>query len=80
MATHKAQRHPSEVEGEALEFLDYIRPLLQERNHDPDYIINMDQTPVFHAMDFRMTIDRVGTRTVNLRTSAADSKLSLIHI
>jgi hypothetical protein len=34
----------------------------------------MDQTPVFHAMDFHMTIDRVGTRTVNLRTSASDSK------
>jgi hypothetical protein len=74
MATHKAQRHPSEVEGEALDFLSYIRPILQERNRDPDFIINMDQTPVFHAMDFRMTIDRVGTRTVNLRTSAADSK------
>jgi hypothetical protein len=68
MATHKAQRHPSEVEGEALQFLDYIRPILQERNRDPDYIINMDQTPVFHAMDFCTTIDRVGTRTVNLRT------------
>ncbi len=27
MATHKAQQHPSEVEGEALQFLDYIRPI-----------------------------------------------------
>ncbi len=74
MATHKAQRHPSEIEGEARQFLDYIRPIFQEQNRNPDYIINMDQTPVFHAMDFHMTIDCVGTRTVNLRTSASDSK------
>jgi hypothetical protein len=74
MATHKAQCHPSEVEGKALQFLGYIRPILQEQNRDPDYIINMDQTPVFHAMDFCTTIDRVGARTVNLRTSASDSK------
>ncbi len=66
MATHKAQRHPSKVEGEALQFLDYICPILQERNRDPDYIINMNQTPVFHAMDFCTTIDRVGARTVSV--------------
>jgi hypothetical protein len=80
MATHKAQRHPSEVEGEALQFLDYIRPILQEQNRDPNYIINMDQTPVFHAMDFRTTIDRVGTRTVNIRTSASDSKCVTVAV
>ncbi len=34
----------------------------------------MDQTPVFHAMDCQKTIDRVGSRTVNLHTSASDSK------
>lgn len=74
MATHKAQRHPSEVEGEALQFLDVIRPVLLEQNRDLDYVLNMDQTPVYHAMDFRATIDKVGTRTINLRTSASDSK------
>ena len=74
MATHKAQRHPSEVEGEALQFLDVIRPVLLEHNRHPDFVINMDQTPVYHAMDFRTTIDRVGARTINLRTSASDSK------
>jgi hypothetical protein len=72
MATHKAQRHPSEVEGEALKFLDYIRPILKEPNRDLNYIMNMDQTPVFHVMDFCTTIDRVGARTVNL--PASDSK------
>ena len=74
MATHKAQRHPSEVEGEALQFLDVIRPILLEQNRDQDYVIKRDQTPVYHVMDFCTTIDGVGTRTINLRTSAFDSK------
>jgi hypothetical protein len=46
MATHKAQRHPSEVEGEALDYLTHIRPILLDVNRDPNYIYNMDQTPV----------------------------------
>jgi hypothetical protein len=39
-----------------------------EPNRDLNYIMNMDQTPVFHAMDFCETIDRVGVCTVNLCT------------
>jgi hypothetical protein len=34
----------------------------------------MDQTPVYQAMDVGRTIDVVGARTVNLRTSANDSQ------
>ena len=34
----------------------------------------MDQTPVYHAMNARATIEHVGTKTVNMRTSTADSK------
>lgn len=74
MATHKAQRHPSEVEGEALDFLTHIRPILLDINRDPNYIYNMDQTPVQMAMEWKCTIDKVGARSVNLRTSASDTK------
>ncbi len=51
MATHKAQRHPSEVEGEALDFLANIRPILIDANWDPNHIYSMDQTPVQMAME-----------------------------
>jgi hypothetical protein len=64
MATHKVQCHPSEVEGKALDFLAYIRPVLIESNRDPNFIYNMDQTPVQMAMDWNVTIDKVGVRTV----------------
>ena len=74
MATHKAQRHPSEVEGEALDFLANIRPILIDANRDPNHIYNMDQTPVQMAMEWKCTIDKVGACTVNLRTSASDTK------
>ena len=63
-----------EVEGEALQFLDVIRPVLLEPNRDPNIVYNMDQTPVWMAMDDKMTIDHVGTRTVNIRTATGDSK------
>ena len=76
VATHKAQRDPREVEKEALDFLEYIRPRLEGLHRSPDYIINMDQTPVYHAMCSGRTIDHVGSRTVNLHAlkGSADSK------
>jgi len=76
VAMHTAQRDLLTVEAEALDFLEYIRPRLEGGHWSPDYIINMDQTPVYHAMSSRRTIDRVGVRTINLRTpkGSADSK------
>ena len=62
MATHKAQHHPSEVNTEALQFLDVIRPILIEHIRGKDFVMNRDQTPVYHVMDFRSTIDRLGVR------------------
>ncbi len=76
MATHTAQRDPREVEAEALDFLEFIRPRLEGAHRSPDYIINMDQTPVYHAILGGTTIDHVCARTVNIRapTGSADSK------
>ncbi len=77
VATHTAQHDPCEVEAEAFEFLEYICPRLEDGSHDPNYIINMDQTPVYHAMStmsMYTTIEHVGTRMVNMRMSTADSK------
>jgi hypothetical protein len=73
VATHKAQRDPHEVEHEVKEFLEYIRLRLTNGSRHPDFILNMDQTPVYHSMDSSRTIDHVGTHTVNLRMSMNDS-------
>jgi hypothetical protein len=74
VTTHQAQRDPREVEVEAVDFLEYIRPRLADGSRHVDFIINMDQTAVNHAVAANKTIDRVGARTINLRTSANDSK------
>ena len=50
VATHMSQRDPHKVEAEAIKFLKYIRPRLDNGSCPPDYIINMDQTPVYHAI------------------------------
>ena len=73
VATHKAQRDPREVESEGKEFLEYIRPRLTDGSRHPDFILNMDQTPVYHSMDSSRTIERVGARTVNVRVATNDS-------
>ena len=80
MATHKVQHYPSEVEHEALDFLDVIRPIMSDPTKNLDYVMNMDQTPIFHAMDFKSTIDMVGACTVNLHTTASDSKRVIVAI
>ena len=80
VTTHQAQRDPREVEVEALDFLEYICPRLADGSRHPDFIINMDQTAVNHAVETNKTIDRVGARTVNLRISANDSKRVTITV
>ena len=74
MATHTGQRQPAEVYAEAVCYLDVIRPRLLEANVDLDYVINMDQTAVYHAMNAKYSIHKKNEKTINLRTSAADTK------
>ena len=47
MGKHTSQRPPAEVEGEAFDFLRFVRVNVSGGNHDRRFIINMDQTPVF---------------------------------
>ncbi len=74
VATHKAQREPGEVRGEALAHLEVQVPRVNDACRHQDFILNMDQTLVYHSMGQEVTINFVGARTVNLRTSANDSQ------
>ena len=53
--------------------LDVNWPIASDPTRDLDYVMNMDQMPMFHAMDFKSMIDMVGACTVNLHTAASDS-------
>jgi len=74
MSTHTAQRPPEEVVQEALGYLEVLRPIISDSNRSLEFTANMDQTPMWHAMTEKVTIDTVGKRTINVRTSAGDSK------
>ncbi len=62
MATHPGQRRLAKVYAKVLAYLDVIRPHLLEAYVDLDNVINMDQTPVYHAMNVKYTL--IGSRQV----------------
>jgi len=74
VATHKAQRAPGEVRVEALSHLEVQVPRANDPSRHQDFVLNMDQTPVYHAMDQDVTIDFVGARTINMRSTANDGQ------
>ena len=41
---------------------------------DPDYVINMDQTPIPHSYHALHTLEKKGVKTVHARSSTADKK------
>ena len=66
--TYVSQRHPSETQEEGLDFVKFIRPRFVGRHRDPDYVLNMDQTPIFFSMTPGTTLEQVGARSANVRT------------
>jgi len=74
MSMHAAQRPPNEVMQEALGYLEVMIPILNDENRSPEFTLNMDQTPMWYAMTPKGSINTVGTRTINVRTSTGDSK------
>ena len=57
MGTHTSQRPPAEVEGEAFDFMKFVRVIVSGGNRDRRVIINMDQTPVFFLMSSKQTFE-----------------------
>ncbi len=60
--------------NEAHSFLEEIVPIINDANRSPTFTLNMDQTPINHAMNPKGTIDRRCARTINLRTAGGDSR------
>ena len=72
-ATHESQRAPEEVKGEALDFISIMRPLVAAPNRHQDFVINMDQTPIFFTMTPSTTLEPVGGRSVHVRSSTSST-------
>ncbi len=74
MGTHTSQRPPAEVQGEAFDFMRFVRVIVSGGNRDRHFIINMDQMPVFFSMSSKQTLEVIGTKTIHIRTSTNDTK------
>ena len=80
MGTHLSQCKPEEVEVEAKDYMRLIRPFLIGRHHDLRFIINMDQTPVYFAMNAKKTLEVVGQKMIHVRTSTNDTKQATVAV
>ena len=68
--TRKSTVPPDDLEQSAKEFVTRIRNdyLDGQAHRDPDYILNMDQTPVWSMVIPKKTLDVVGSKSVKIRT------------
>ena len=51
----------------AATFTTMVCPMVIGPRRDPEYIINMDQSPIPFNFDMQRTIELVGTHTVHIR-------------
>jgi hypothetical protein len=77
MGTHLSQRMPEEVEEEVKDYMRLICPFLIGRHCDLRFVINMDQTPVYFAMNAKPTLEVIGKKNnpcphFNKRQQAGD--------
>ena len=66
MGTHESQRPPEEVADEARVWMEHTRPLVTGPHRDPEYVINMDQTPMFFSMNAKKTLELIGRKTIHV--------------
>ena len=79
--THQAQAPPQTVSSAAEDFIVNIaRPAVNQSYRDRRYIINMDQTPVFFSMHPSRSVDKIGTRTVNIRIAKNGSQCATVAV
>jgi hypothetical protein len=62
MGMHTSQRPPAEVEGEASDFMRFVRVIVSGANRDRRFILNMDQTPVYFSMSSKKTLELIGKK------------------
>lgn len=79
--THQAQAPPQTVEVMAVDFIVNIaRPAVTAFHRDKDFIMNMDQTPVFFSMHPTKSVDTIGTKTINIRIAKNASQRATVAV
>jgi len=74
LGTHKSQTDPSLVQDAAREWMAMIVPTLVGPERDPNFILNMDQTPVKFENTSKGTLEKTGTKTITILATDADKR------
>jgi hypothetical protein len=83
LGNNESQRSPAETAAEALDYITNVaRPKVADQpgQHDQDYILNMDQTPIPFTYNSRKTHKIVGRSTVHVQKSTNDKKRAMFAI
>ena len=74
--TQKSLISSKELENTAINFVQRIREVCLDANptRHPDYILNMDQTPVWSMTIPKSVIDSVGNKSVKIKTTPGTKK------
>ena len=72
VATHTAQKHFKETEKESKDFIAMVKARLHGQNRED--IINVDWTPIQYSFHSCTTLDIVGKKTIQVRSSTTDMK------
>ncbi len=74
MGVHTSQQAPTEVEGKVTDYIHLIRYHVVGISHDRNFIINMDQTPVYLLMNAKRILKVIGTKTIHICTSTNNTR------
>jgi hypothetical protein len=80
LGTKVSQHPPAEAIQEAMEFQQFIKPMLLGPERDLHFIINMDQTPVYFLMHPTRMLEVLGKITVAIRTTLSDTKHATVAL
>lgn len=72
--TSLSQKLPADLETKIQSFTQYVRKLREDDEYEDDFIINMDETPVFFDLVPNKTVEKKGSKSVIVRTSNSDKR------
>ena len=68
--THTAQADPQDAIDLALQWIEYVRPIVSAPNVGKKWVINMDQSPIWFSMHPKTTLDLRGGASINGRRTS----------
>ena len=72
--TSMSQKLPADLEDKVSSFTKFVRELRIEDDFEDDFIVNMDETPVFFDIVPSKTVNQMGSKSVIVRTSGSDKR------